>query len=103
MKTRITAIILAILLCLSTFPAAVFAEDPAPAESRYVAVSVAGSAFTVGSSAKQYGHYYNTHEIGSELTVTYKGSGNFRHWKDENGILYIGVEQFLLDESAIDI
>ena len=24
-------------------------------------------------------------------------------WKDENGILYIGIEQFLLDEKAIDI
>lgn len=24
-------------------------------------------------------------------------------WKDENGILYIGVEQFLLDEKAIDM
>lgn len=24
-------------------------------------------------------------------------------WRDENGILYIGVEQFLLDEKAIDI
>ena len=29
--------------------------------------------------------------------------GNINPWKDENGILYIGVEQFLLDESAIDI
>ena len=24
-------------------------------------------------------------------------------WKDENGILYIGIEQFLLDEKAIDM
>ena len=24
-------------------------------------------------------------------------------WYDENGILYIGVEQFLLDEKAIDM
>ncbi len=24
-------------------------------------------------------------------------------WKDENGILYIGIEQFLLDENAIDM
>lgn len=24
-------------------------------------------------------------------------------WHDENGILFIGIEQFLLDESAIDI
>ena len=23
-------------------------------------------------------------------------------WRDENGILYIGAEQFLLDENAID-
>ncbi len=26
-----------------------------------------------------------------------------RPWKDENGILYIGIEQFLLDEKAIDM
>ncbi|MBQ6134588.1 MAG: hypothetical protein IJI65_10625 [Lachnospiraceae bacterium] len=24
-------------------------------------------------------------------------------WKDENGILYIGIERFLLDENAIDM
>ena len=24
-------------------------------------------------------------------------------WHDENGILYVGIEQFLLDESAMDI
>ena len=24
-------------------------------------------------------------------------------WHDEQGILYIGIEQFLLDESAVDI
>ena len=24
-------------------------------------------------------------------------------WKDENGILYIGIEQFLLDEKSIDM
>jgi hypothetical protein len=24
-------------------------------------------------------------------------------WKDENGILYIGIEQFLLDEKMIDM
>jgi predicted AAA+ superfamily ATPase len=24
-------------------------------------------------------------------------------WKDENGILYIGIEQFLLDDNAINI
>jgi len=24
-------------------------------------------------------------------------------WKDDNGILYIGIEQFLLDEKAIDM
>jgi predicted AAA+ superfamily ATPase len=23
-------------------------------------------------------------------------------WRDENGILFIGIEQFLLDESAVD-
>lgn len=24
-------------------------------------------------------------------------------WHDENGILYIGIEQFLLDETAMDL
>lgn len=24
-------------------------------------------------------------------------------WHDENGILYVGIEQFLLEENAIDI
>ncbi len=24
-------------------------------------------------------------------------------WKDDNGILYIGIQQFLLDEKAIDM
>ena len=26
----------------------------------------------------------------------------FKQWYDEDGILYIGIEQFLLDETAID-
>lgn len=24
-------------------------------------------------------------------------------WHDENGILYVGIEQFLLEENAVDI
>ena len=28
---------------------------------------------------------------------------NINPWKDENGILYVGIEQFLLDESTIDL
>ncbi len=29
--------------------------------------------------------------------------GDINPWRDENGIMYIGVEQFLLDETAIDL
>lgn len=29
--------------------------------------------------------------------------GRMHPWKDDNGILYIGIEQFLLDEKAIDL
>ena len=28
---------------------------------------------------------------------------SIKPWRDENGILYIGIEQFLLDEKAIDM
>jgi len=29
--------------------------------------------------------------------------GNINPWKDEKGILYVGIEQFLLDKNAINI
>ena len=29
--------------------------------------------------------------------------GRINPWKDDHGILYIGIEQFLLDEKAIDM
>ena len=28
---------------------------------------------------------------------------HMKPWKDDNGILYIGIEQFLLDEKALDM
>lgn len=44
----------------------------------------------------------------SDILTEFKDRGdeirvNIIPWHDEHGILYIGIEQFLLEENAVDI
>ena len=47
--------------------------------------------------------WYHQLVIASAIGSLTNPRNRMNPWKDENGILYIGIEQFLLDEKAIDM
>ncbi len=79
---RIFAVILSVMLIALSLSEAVFAETA----GEKTIVQITGSRFSINSGASQRNYYMQEHAVGSTITVTYKGSDNFRFWKDENGM-----------------
>ena len=46
---------------------------------------------------------FNRSYVGNSFKKTVVVKDNVIPWHDDNGILYIGIEQFLLDETAMDM
>ena len=92
MKKKVTAILLAAVLCLSSVQAPAFAAngdgspDGRQEPTATTTVTVSASDFTVDSGTTQHEYYYNTHGTGDTATVKYTGDGSFHHWKDGNGM-----------------
>lgn len=61
------------------------------------------SALTVADSEKKNQETESLRRIPDSFKKIIVVKDYINPWRDENGILYIGVEQFLLDEKAIDI
>ncbi|MCQ2428578.1 MAG: hypothetical protein MJ137_09340 [Clostridia bacterium] len=82
MKRKIVLLIVFVIMIVA-IPCTIFA-----AETQETAdVKISASRFTVtGKSVTQKNYYYQTRPIGNAITVTYKGTDNFRFWIDENGM-----------------
>ena len=61
------------------------------------------SALTVGDEEKRKQEVRPYSRIADSFKKIVVVKDNIIPWHDENGILYIGIEQFLLEENAIDI
>lgn len=61
------------------------------------------SALTVADSEKKNQETESLRRIPDSFKKIIVVKDYINPWRDENGILYIGVEQFLLDEKAIDM
>lgn len=61
------------------------------------------SALTVSDEEKRKQEINSLKRVGDSFKKIVVVKDNILPWHDDNGILYIGIEQFLLDESAIDI
>ncbi len=60
------------------------------------------SALTVGDEDKRRQEVRPYAHIGDSFKKIVVVKDNVVPWHDENGILYVGIEQFLLDEKAIE-
>lgn len=61
------------------------------------------SALTIEDEAKREQETNSLKRIGDSFTKVVVVRDNILPWRDECGILYLGVEQFLLDENALDL
>lgn len=61
------------------------------------------SALTVGDEEKRNQEIRSLLRVNDSFKKAVVVKDNIVPWYDENGILYIGIEQFLLEENAIDI
>lgn len=61
------------------------------------------SAFTVGDEEKRQQEVRSLNRVGDSFKKIVVVKDNIIPWHDDNGILYIGIEQFLLDENSTDI
>lgn len=61
------------------------------------------SALTVGEEKKRLQEVRSYARIPDSFKKIVVVKDNIIPWHDENGILYVGIEKFLLDETAIDI
>ena len=61
------------------------------------------SALSVSDSEKREQEINSLIRIPDSFRKIVAVGNRINPWKDENGILYIGIEQFLLDETAIDM
>ncbi len=61
------------------------------------------SALTVADSKKKEQETESLRRIPDSFRKLVVVRDDINPWRDENGILFVGVEQFLLDESAIDM
>ncbi|MBR6620418.1 MAG: ATP-binding protein [Clostridia bacterium] len=61
------------------------------------------SALSVGEEEKRLQEIRSLNRVGDSFKKIVVVRDNIIPWHDDNGILYIGIEQFLLDESAMDI
>ena len=61
------------------------------------------SALTVGEDEKRKQEIRPYSKIYDSFKKIVVVKDNIIPWHDENGILYVGIERFLLDKSAIDL
>ena len=61
------------------------------------------SALTVSDEEKRQQEINSFKRIGDSFRKIVVVKDNIVPWHDDNGILYIGIEQFLLDQNAMDI
>lgn len=61
------------------------------------------SALTVSDEEKRKQEINSLKRVGDSFKKIVVVKDNILPWHDDNGILYVGIEQFLLDESAMDI
>ena len=61
------------------------------------------SALTVSDEEKRQQEINSLKRVGDSFKKIVVVKDNILPWHDDNGILYIGIEQFLLDENAMDI
>ena len=61
------------------------------------------SALTVTDAEKREQEIRSLKRVGDSFRKIVVVKDNIIPWHDEDGILYIGIEQFLLDEAAMDI
>lgn len=61
------------------------------------------SALTVADEEKRNQEISSLKRVGDSFKKIIVVKDNIIPWHDDNGILYIGIEQFLLDESAMDM
>jgi len=60
------------------------------------------SALTVADEEKRQQEIRSLNRVGDSFKKIVVVKDNIIPWHDENGILYIGIEQFLLEENAMD-
>lgn len=61
------------------------------------------SALTIGDDEKREQEVRSLNRVGDSFKKIVVVKDSIIPWHDDNGILYIGIEQFLLDETAMDI
>ena len=61
------------------------------------------SALTVADEEKREQEVRSLNRVGDSFKKIVVIKDNVIPWHDDNGILYIGIEQFLLDETAMDM
>lgn len=61
------------------------------------------SALTVADNEKRAQEIRSLNRVGDSFKKIVVVKDNIIPWHDDNGILYIGIEQFLLDENAMDM
>ena len=61
------------------------------------------SALTVADEEKREQEVRSLNRVGDSFKKNVVIKDNVIPWHDDNGILYIGIEQFLLDETAMDM
>ena len=60
------------------------------------------SALTVGDEGKRQQEVRSLDRVGDSFKKIVVVKDNIIPWHDDKGILYIGVERFLLDENSVD-
>lgn len=60
------------------------------------------SALTVGDEEKRQQEVRSLNRVGDSFKKIVVVKDNIIPWHDDNGILYIGIERFLLDENSVD-
>ena len=61
------------------------------------------SALTVADEEKREQEIRSLKRVGDSFKKIVVVKDNIIPWHDDDGILYIGIEQFLLDENAMDM
>lgn len=61
------------------------------------------SALTVADESKREQEIRSLNRVGDSFKKIVVVKDNIIPWHDDNGILYVGIEKFLLDEAAMDM
>ena len=61
------------------------------------------SALTVGDEEKRQQEVRSLNRVGDSFKKIVVVKDNIIPWHDDDGILYIGIERFLLDDNSMDV